>query len=71
MQQFQMGCTPLAYYLLSFYKTPTGVTHLGVEGRHRVPFLGSCAVQHKQTLLSVCSKTHILHSIYDSLSGVA
>ena len=40
-------------------------------GRHRVPFLGSCAVQHKQTLLSVRSKTHILHSIYDPLSGIA
>ena len=40
-------------------------------GRHRVPFLGLCAVQHWQTLRSVCSKTHILHSIYGSLSGTA
>ena len=53
------------HYLLS------SGTHLSARGRHRVPFLGSCAVQHKQTLLSVRSKTSILHSFYDSISGVA
>lgn len=50
--------------------SPSILTHLGVEGRHRVLVLGSCAVQHKYTLLSVYSKTFILHSFYDPLSGI-
>ena len=44
--------------------------HLDARGRHRVLFLGSCAVQHMQTLLSAHYKTHALHSLYDSLSGI-
>ena len=69
MQQCQNGLRPTWLTTFSPSIKRKCVTHLGVEGRHRVQFLGSCAVQHKQSFLSVCSKTSILHRTCDSLSG--